>query len=42
LSSVIGPPGPPTAVQGKLYQVSHRWEVGVASLALMPRIRYVF
>jgi outer membrane beta-barrel protein len=31
--AAIGPPGPPTAVQGKLYQVSHRWEVGVAFAA---------
>jgi outer membrane beta-barrel protein len=28
--AVVGPAGPPTAVQGKLYQVSRRWELGVA------------
>jgi outer membrane beta-barrel protein len=28
--AVIGPAAPPNAVQGKLYQVSRRWEVGVA------------
>ena len=27
---VIGPASPPTVLQGKLYQVSRRWEVGVA------------
>jgi len=29
------PPGAPTAVQGKLYQVSRRWEVGVAFTAAL-------
>jgi len=28
--SVIGPAAPPTTVQGKIHQLSRRWEVGVA------------
>lgn len=28
--AVVGPGAPPTVLQGKLYQVSRRWEVGVA------------